>query len=200
MSEPDPPLHGPDDADSQLLFEGKHLHLLCRGTWEYVKRPLINGIVVLVALTDDDELVLIEQFRPPVQASVIELPAGLSGDIPGQHAETLADAARRELLEETGYDPGRLQPLVAGPPSPGASCELVTFYLATALRKVHAGGGDHTEDITVHAIKLDAVADWIEQARRERGVLVDPKVYAGLYFALTRRHPAAQKGSHEDIS
>jgi len=181
-------------CQNQVLFEGRHLHLLRRGTWEYVKRPLINGIVILVAVTNDDQLVLIEQFRPAVRANVIELPAGLSGDLPGRRDELLTAAARRELLEETGYDAGRIHPLVSGPPSAGASSELVTFYLATDLQRRHAGGGAHTENISVHTVKIDAVADWLEQVRHERGAMVDPKVYAGLYFALAHRQTAAQKG------
>ena len=69
--------------------------------WESVERVNCSGIVGMVPLTDDGDVILIKQFRPPVNGYVIELPAGLC-DI----GETLEDAARRELIEETGYARG----------------------------------------------------------------------------------------------
>ena len=73
----------------------------------------------MVAVTAENELLLVEQYRPPPNARVIELPAGLAGDDDG--AETLTDAARRELLEETGYHAGSLVKVAEGPASAGAT-------------------------------------------------------------------------------
>jgi len=92
------------------------------------------------------------------------------------------DSARRELLEETGYTADKLISFLKGPISPGLCTEVVTFFRAIGLKKVASGGGDESEDITVHEVLLDEADAWLE-AKRKTGVLIDPKMYAGLYFA-----------------
>ncbi|MBN1437463.1 MAG: NUDIX hydrolase [Sedimentisphaerales bacterium] len=169
--------------NDESLFQGNFLHMRQRGRWEYVHRMNISGIVVIVAVTDQQELVLTEQFRLPVDSNVIELPAGLAGDIEGQEHEPLSEAAKRELLEETGYEAANMEFLTEGPPSPGMTSEIVTFFLATGLKRVHEGGGDHTEDIITHTVPLAEIHQWLEDVQK-RGVLLDPKTYAGVYFAL----------------
>ena len=99
-------------------------------------------------------------------------------------------AARRELLEETGYEARLMRALTCGPPSAGMSSEIVTFLLATGLSRTGRGGGDPTEEIEVHAVPLAEVPAWLEQ-RSDNGALVDPKVYAGLYFAERARRARA---------
>jgi len=63
----------------------------------------------------------------------------------------------------------------------GLTSEIVTPFLATKLRHVGSGGGVAHENITVHEESLSEIHDWLE-ARAKTGVLIDPKVYAGLYF------------------
>jgi ADP-ribose pyrophosphatase len=165
----------------EVLGEGRHLRLVRRRGWEYAERTNAAAIVVVVAVTPDGRLLLTEQYREPVQGAVIELPAGLVGDRPGEAGEDLRTAAHRELLEETGYEAEELRALAAGPPSAGLSSEVVTFVRAAGLRRVGAGGGDEHESITVHEVPLATVPDWLE-AHARAGRLVDPKVYAGLYW------------------
>jgi len=165
-----------------VALEGKYLRFVRRGKWEYVERANASGIVVIVPVTADGRLVLVEQFRVPVAARVIELPAGLVGDIPGAADEDLAVAARRELFEETGYEADKLAPVTAGPVSAGLSTEMITVYLAHEVRQTGQGGGDATEDIKVHAVPLAEVEGWLQRKQQE-GLLVDAKIYAGLYFA-----------------
>src|SRR5262245_57499864 len=86
------------------VWEGKHLRVRQSGRWEYVERTKSLGGVVIVAVTDDHKLLLVEQYRVPMAKAVIELPAGLAGDVEGSETEELVAAARRELLEETGYE------------------------------------------------------------------------------------------------
>jgi len=94
------------------------------------------------------------------------------------------------LLEETGYEARCWQFLCEGPPSPGLSDEIVSFFMATGLKKIGPGGGVHDEQITVHEVPLREVRDWL-QAQVALGKLIDPKIYAGVYFAerLVAEHP-----------
>jgi ADP-ribose pyrophosphatase len=171
-----------DPSSFETLFQGAHLRVVRRGHWESVDRMGITGIVAIVALTHAGRILLIEQDRPPVDARVIELPAGLVGDVAGTEAETLEEAARRELLEETGYEANEWTWLTEGPPSAGLSSERIAFFLAGRLVKTGPGGGDATEDIRLHEVPLDRAFAWLEDRRRS-GLLVDPKVFAALYFA-----------------
>ena len=168
-----------------VLCSARFLTLVREGHWEYAERLNATGAAIIVAVTPEDKLLLVEQYRIPVHARTIELPAGIMGDEPGQGDEAHADAARRELLEETGYAAERLEVLTAGPSSSGLASEVVTLFLASGLRREHAGGGVGHEDITVHEVALDEVHAWLE-ARGRSGLLVDPKVYAGLYWLQHR--------------
>lgn len=170
-----------DDDRPQVLAAGRYLQLVRRGRWEYAQRCGCHGAVVIVAVTADRELVLTEQFRIPLDRAVIELPAGLVGD--EDAGDDTLSAARRELLEETGYAAASLEHLTFGPTSAGLSDEVVTLVRARGLRRVAAGGGVGEEQIVVHRVPLDDVPGWVER-QTARGALVDPKVFAGLFFAL----------------
>ena len=100
-----------------ILYKGKFLDLIREDNWEYVKRSNCSGIVVIVPVTKDGRVVFVEQFRRPVEAQVIEWPAGLVNDKTPHDPETMEAAARRELLEETGYKAEHLSLLVGGDPS-----------------------------------------------------------------------------------
>ena len=102
-------------GNEKILGEGDFIRLHSRDGWEFVSRKGVTGIVVIVPVTDDGRIVLVEQYRHAVQKAVIELPAGLVGDKPGQMHEDLPTAAHRELLEETGYEAQRMVSLVSGP-------------------------------------------------------------------------------------
>ncbi|HKJ18466.1 MAG TPA: NUDIX hydrolase [Xanthomonadales bacterium] len=168
------------DPDLIVHASGRFLKLLERDNWEYATRSNASGVVVLVPVTDDNHLVLVEQYRIPVQATVIELPAGLAGDVEDQD-ESLATAAERELLEETGYQAAQLKLLFECPVTAGMSDEIVTFFEARQLTKIARGGGDESEDITVHCIALEEIDDWLK-AQARKGLLVDPKIYSALYW------------------
>ncbi|HEY3376115.1 MAG TPA: AAA family ATPase [Armatimonadota bacterium] len=172
-------------GEQRVLGEGKYLRLVDRQGWEFIERVNISGIVGIVAVTDADKLLLVEQFRPAMGKSVIELPAGLAGDSAETYGEDLAAAARRELLEETGYTAARMTFLTEGPPSSGSVNEIITLYLAEELTKVGAGGGDHTESIIVHEIPVTEVGKWLEE-KRQGGTLIDMRIHTGLYFLLPR--------------
>ncbi|MFC3552032.1 NUDIX hydrolase [Lysobacter cavernae] len=169
-------------ADDRLetLYDGQWLRLVRRGRWEYAERTHGNGMaVIIIAVTPDDDVLFVEQFRVPLNARTIEMPAGLVGD---DHAhDTLEAAARRELIEETGWQPGRVEVLLIGPTSSGMSNERIAFVRARELIKVGAGGGVDNEDITVHAVPRAQAPAWLMQKQRE-GFELDLKLWAGLWM------------------
>lgn len=170
-----------DDRSAQvaLLLAGRHITLYARNGWEFISRNTRRPAVGIVAITDDERIVLVEQYRPPVGQRVVELPAGLAGDIVGHEGESLLLAAQRELLEETGYAASRWTELGVGYSSPGLTDESVALFLAEGLERVEAGGGDGTESITIHEPPLANVAGWLAT----HGAAVDLKLWAGLFAA-----------------
>ncbi|MFO1512383.1 MAG: NUDIX hydrolase [Verrucomicrobiota bacterium] len=164
-----------------ILYTGKFLALIKERHWEYAHRTNATGAAIIAAVTDEKRILLVEQYRIPVHARTIELPAGIIGDEPGSSDESHTEAARRELIEETGYEAGHIEALTHGPASAGLGSEVVTLFLATKLRRVGVGGGVAHEDITVHEVSLSDIDSWLA-AKAKAGVLIDPKVYAGLYF------------------
>ena len=160
------------------LCRGKFLELLKEGRWEYVRRVNANGAVMIVAVTEDGELLLVEEYRVPLHALTIGLPAGISGD---EGEESTLQSARRELEEETGYRADAWTYLFTGPSSPGLTTDMVSFYLAEGLHQISEGGGVAHENITVHRSPLPLVHGWLMD-QTGQGKVVDPKIFMGLYF------------------
>lgn len=140
-------------------------------TWEALERVGIGGIVVMVAVTPANAVLLEKQFRPPLGRQVIELPAGLVD--PG---ESMEEAAKRELIEETGWKTEELKFLAEGPISTGASTEVLRAYLCTGLDHVGKAGGDDNEIIEVIEVPIRDVREFLRNAQAQ-GVLVDLKVF-----------------------
>lgn len=169
--------------NSEVLYAGEHLELRRRRGWEYVEHRVAKESVMVVALTSDGRIVLVEEFRPAVDASVICLPAGLVGD---EGPENSASAARRELSEETGWEAGALELLGRGPGSAGMSSEIVVFYAARDVRRTGEQGERERVEIRVHVVSLAGLVEWTRE-KEGAGVLIDPKVWAGL--SLAGLHP-----------
>jgi ADP-ribose diphosphatase len=168
-----------EPTEPTTLYVGRHLSMVAHGHWEYATRNTKRPAVAIVAVTDEGQLVLVEQYRIPMGRSVVELPAGLAGDVAGAEDKLLVEAAKRELLEETGYAASRWTELVHGCSSPGLSDESIVLFLATGLEKHTAGGGDASEQITVHEVPVEKVLDWL----KERAAMVDFKLFAGVLLA-----------------
>ncbi|MFA6600429.1 MAG: NUDIX hydrolase [Candidatus Omnitrophota bacterium] len=165
----------------KTLYEGKYKRFVSHRGWEFVERVKCGGVVVILAMTEDGKVLLVEQERVPVGKRVIELPAGLANDKAGHENETLEQAALRELHEETGYHAEQMTLLFHGPLSPASSVDIASFFRATGLSKTGSGGGDEQESIVTHEIALAGIDAWLH-AREGEGILIDPKIYAGLYF------------------
>lgn len=180
----------------ETLHEGRFLRLLKNKNWEYVARVNATGAAFLAAVTPAFELVIVEQYRVPLQSWSIELPAGIVGDEAAHADEGFEAAALRELEEETGFRAGRIEHILTGPTAPGMSSELLHFYLATQLVRVHAGGGVDGENITVHLVPIAEATPWL-MAQMAAGKRVDPRVFVGLWFATHHPHaldPAVPAG------
>lgn len=175
----------------QTLYVGRWLRLVQIGSWESCERVHGQGMaVIVIAVTPADEVLFVEQYRVPLGARTIEMPAGLVGD--DRTEDTLTDAARRELIEETGWAPGRVEVLLTGPTSAGMSNERIAFVRASDLVKVGDGGGVDNEDITVHAVLRREVPSWLMQKQSE-GYELDLKLWAGLWM-IERNPDGSQAG------
>lgn len=164
------------------ITSGKYLKLVIRDGWEYVERVNCSGVVIIVSKTDDDKVIFVEQYRRPVEKNVIAFPAGLVGDDHGARGESPLEAAKRELLEETGYSAKKVRKLFVGPVSAGMCKDMVTIVHASGIKKVAQGGGvGEWEQIKVHEVPLKSVDGWLKR-QQKKGLLVAPNVFGGIYF------------------
>jgi ADP-ribose pyrophosphatase len=156
----------------EIVWSGRFIEAKRLGKWEYVSRTRGVSAAVILAI-DDGHVLLVEQYRVPIGALCLELPAGLVGD--EEEGEAVAAAAIRELEEETGYRAGRAVELGRFHASPGMSSEGFTLLRAERLTKVGEGGGVAGEDIQVHRVRLEEVAAFVAD-RRAAGVAMDAKL------------------------
>ncbi len=166
------------------LYTGKFLRLLRNAHWEYVERINSRGAGFIIARTDADELVLVEQYRMPLQTRTIELPAGIIGDEDAHRDESVEASALRELEEETGFRGRSARIVFSGPTAPGMTAEMAYFVRVEGLQRVGPGGGVAGEDITVHVVPLAQLDAWLD-ARQADGMLVDARILAARQL-LTR--------------
>ncbi len=160
------------EAPEEIVWQGKFITAKTRGKWEYVSRA--RGIKAAVILAvEDGHVLLVEQYRVPLGAPCLELPAGLVGD--EREGEAVAAAAARELEEETGYRPAQVEMIGEFYSSPGMVSESFYLVRAEGLQKVGDGGGVEDEAILVHRVPLAGVADFMA-AKRAEGCAMDVKL------------------------
>lgn len=163
--------------------------------WEAVKRlkkdnkkievGAFDKIVVVIPITDKEEIVFISQFRATVGAvlagneelidesryQIIEFPAGVVDEA----GKTGVETAISELAEEAGYGAREFLVINEGAISAGLSFEYVTEYLARDLFEVPRAKGDEESVITVHKVPLIMASEWIHE-REEDGFVIDSRV------------------------
>jgi len=168
------------DAPEEVVWEGRFIVAKRRGKWEYVSRTRGVSAAVILAI-DEGHVLLVEQFRAPLQSRCLELPAGLIGDdTEGEEAET---AAIRELEEETGYCAERMVDLGRFYASPGMSSEGFTLLRAEGLTRIGEGGGVEGEDIVVHRVPVAQIPAFVA-AKRSDGCAMDVKLLILLAASL----------------
>ncbi len=169
---PERPLPPDADAPEQVEWAGRFIVAKRRGRWEYASRARDIRAAVILAL-DAGEVLLVEQYRVPLGQYCLELPAGLIGD--HEEDEDALESAMRELEEETGYRAAQWEELGEFASSPGMLSETFTLVKATGLSKVGDGGGTEHEDIVVHRVPLERVADTVAE-HRASGHAIDVKL------------------------
>ena len=172
------------DQPEEVRWAGKFITARTRGKWEYVTRARGIRAAVILAIDADDHVLLVEQYRVPLGKACLELPAGLIGDDDGSPDEDPAQAAARELEEETGYRAARIEVIGEFYSSPGMVSESFTLVRAHGLTKVGPGGGTESEDITVHRVALSALPQFVESARL-RGLGIDVRLLMLLAPGIT---------------
>lgn len=165
-----------------IKYEGKYIRVVKRNDWEFVERLNTTGSVAVIPVTNDGNLVLVKQYREPLQRHILEMPAGLVGDI--NKEETIETAAYRELLEETGYHANKLENLGTYVVSPGITTEKMNYVVATDLEKQTDGGGDDTEQIEVFELPVVTAVTKLMEIEKKGEVFVDAKIFACLVFAF----------------
>lgn len=158
--------------DEEIVWTGRYIVAKRRGPWEYVGRARNIGAAVILAV-EEGHVLLVEQWRAPLQRRCLELPAGLVGDETAH--EDIVTSAARELEEETGWRPGRVEIVGDFASSPGMVSETFTLVRASELTKVGAGGGVAGEDIVVHRVALADIPAFVVEKRTE-GVVIDVKL------------------------
>lgn len=159
-------------GEPEVVWSGRFIEAKKLGKWEYVSRTRGVSAAVILAV-DDGHVLLVEQYRVPIEALCLELPAGLVGD--EEEGEEAAAAAIRELEEETGYRAERVVDLGRFHSSPGMSSEGFTLLRAEGLTKMSEGGGVEGENIAVHRVALADLPGFVAE-RRAAGVAVDCKL------------------------
>lgn len=162
----------PDDPGRWEVLESTYLY---REPWLTMRRDAVrlpNGRTIpdffiweypawvnVVALTQKGDMVLIRQYRHGIRKVAYELPAGVH-DNPG---ETLLEAARRELLEETGFGGGEWRELMRLSANPALQTNITYTFLAEGVEEVGTQELDSTEEISVHLLPPDKVKRIIDE-------------------------------------
>jgi len=141
------------------------------GFWEVVERQnLHKRIVIVFALTKNKEVILEKNYRVPLEAYVIELPAGLTD----KAGESEAEAGKRELFEETGYKAEKVIEVFSSVGSPGLSNSEYVYFFAPNVEFIGKQKADDYEEIEVLTVPLEKLVDFLLEPKK--GIKIDDKI------------------------
>ena len=125
--------------------------------------------VNIIAITKDGKFVMEKQYRHAVKKICYEIPCGVM-----EKDETPMEAAKRELLEETGYGNGNWQQIMTLSPNPGAMTNTTFCFLATDVEKISEQHLDATEELSVHIMSREEVKELLSQNLILQSLMVAP--------------------------
>ncbi|CAM3011848.1 NUDIX hydrolase [Hathewaya histolytica] len=163
--------------EKEEIFKGKivdlSIHTVELPNGKKSKREIINhpGAVAIVAFTKENKILMVRQFRKPLEKVLLEIPAGKL-----EHNEDIKDCALRELEEETGFIAGELEYLGKIHTSAGFCNECIHIFKATKLGKGTLGG-DEDEFISTEEYSLDDVKNMVKS-----GEITDAKTISSLMY------------------
>jgi len=135
--------------------------------------------VNIIALTEDNAIVLIEQFRHGTQEIILEIPGGMVDE--GEQAEA---AARRELLEETGYSSDEFIFLGKSRPNPAIQTNWIYHYLALDCEKTEETAFDEHESVATKLVPLAEIENLIKSGEITHSLAITGFYYFNLYNKL----------------
>jgi len=152
---------------SEEIFSGKvislHLQDVELPNGKQAKREIIKhpGAVAILAITQDDKVVMVEQYRKALERTIVEIPAGKL-----EKGEEPAVCARRELEEETGYECEHLELLTSFYTSPGFADEIIHVFLAKGLmKKENAACLDEDEFVNLEELTLEEAKQYVKDQK-----------------------------------
>lgn len=163
---------------SQCLFHGirfdvRGMEIVSKNGHPFQKQFVAHpGAVVVLPFLDKDRILMIRNYRFAVNETLWELPAGTL-----EPGEPPLKTAYRELIEETGYEAKRIEPLHAFYTTPGICNEIMYAYAAYDLTYV-GQALEETEDIEVAIVEWEKVLNWVKT-----GIICDAKTIATLFYA-----------------
>jgi ADP-ribose pyrophosphatase len=172
-----------ETVHSERIYQGRVVGLridtvrLANG--HEVKREIVehDGVVAIVPVHADGQILLVRQYRLPARATLLEIPAG--GIDPGESPE---DAVQRELQEETGYRAQRLSRLTGFWVAPGYSTEFIHVFLAEDLVESRLDADDD-ESIELERYPFDEALALVDS-----GAICDAKSIIGLLYLARKRY------------
>ncbi len=178
-----------ETLSSQLIYDGRAVKLrvdsVRLGSGRQTTREIVehSDCIAVVVIDENHDVLLVKQFRKPVEKELLEIPAG--GIDAGEAPE---EAVRRELREETGYMPRKVKRMGGFYSAPGYSSEYLYLYLATDLVPSQLIAED-TEEIKVVRVPIAEIPDLITSGR-----ICDAKSIAGLLIYLEYRKGKKKAG------